>query len=99
MRPKIKLRPVIKTRPRIVIKAPANHREQLRKILNTVTSPKQIDMLKYLVQRYGVVRVRDLPTDRVQAFTEELREVLAGKLPHPADSNLTPFYQRKENQK
>lgn len=96
MRLKIKLRPVsLSTRPRIVIRTPIN--STLLQILRAHTSTKQVLMITCLLQRYGVVKVKDLPADRIQPFTETLQGVLAGKLPHPADSDLTPFYSRKEN--
>ena len=91
MRPRIKLRPRIHIRPKV--------RVIPQQALIKTTGPEQMQMLTSLLQRYGVARVRDLPADRLQAFTEELQGVLAGKLPHPADSDRTPFYQRKENLK
>lgn len=62
----------------------------LRAVLNTARTAGQQEIVRMLLQRYGVTRPADLPPNQVTPFATELRAVLAGTAPHPADSVLDP---------
>ncbi len=73
-------------RPRIKLRPP----NELQSVLAGIKSADHREMVTILLQRYGTKRTIDLLPHQVAPFTRELKLVLSGNAPHPADSVLDP---------
>lgn len=63
---------------------------ELFKLLSKARTPQQRFAVTALMQRYGVCHANQLLREQVQPFNRELKEILTGNAPNPADSVLNP---------